>query len=120
MNYDDVYDNLIAVGRKYGFRPDVPLEAEDFFRDLVLSYAGPERGFLAWLDEQAVKHYRSLVRPPQWLQDPEWPIFQGKPMLFVGQVDLPEGSTALLRHSAAFYVFWDYDTGNSKVVVQAE
>ena len=28
MNYDDVYETLIDIGRKYGFRPDVPLEAK--------------------------------------------------------------------------------------------
>jgi hypothetical protein len=111
MNYEDVYETLIAVGRKYGFRPDVPLEAEDFFRELVSTYSGPDDQFVVWLEEQAVKYYCSLVKPPRWLQEPEWPLFQGQPMQFVGQVDLPEGSTPLLRHNASYLVFLDYDSG---------
>jgi hypothetical protein len=120
MMYEDVYKELLAIGRKHEFRPDVPLEAEDFFRDLVSRYNGPGEMLSTWLEEQAIKYYRSLVKPPEWLQDPEWPVFQGKPMLFVGQVDLPEGSTPLLNHSASFFIFWDYESGVTKVVVQAD
>ncbi|MHC5542822.1 hypothetical protein ACYOEI_31745 [Singulisphaera rosea] len=120
MDYDDAYETLIAVGRKYGFRPDIPLEAEDFFRDLVSLYSGSIGGLAAWLEDQVIEFYRSLVNPPKWLQDPEWPFFGGKPMQFVGQVDLPEGSTLLLRHNASYYVFLDYNTGSTKVIVQAD
>ncbi len=119
MNYDDVYADMFAVGRKHHFRPDVPIEGEDFFRKLVSSYTGPTESFVTWLEEQAVKYYRFMVKPPDWLQGPEWPIFQGKPMLFVGQADLPRGSNSFLKHDASFYVFWDYDTGSTRVVIQA-
>jgi hypothetical protein len=123
MNYDDekVYEMLLDVCLKHGCRPDVPIEAEDFFRELVATYSGSEEGFAHWLEEQVVRQFRSIRNRPEWLQSPEWPVFQGKPMLFVGQIDLPEGSTAILNHNASFYVFWDYGgTGSTKVIVQAE
>jgi hypothetical protein len=120
VNYESCYRNLIAVGRKYGFRPDVPLDAEDFFRKLVASYTGNDDDFMPWLDEQAKRYYASLLLSPRWIQDPEWPLFQGEPMLFVGQVDIPFGASSLLNHEASFYVFWDRTTGATKVVVQAD
>jgi hypothetical protein len=120
MTYDEIYEDLITIGQKHGFRPDVPIETEDFFRDLVASYRGPNDHLLSWLDEEAVKNYRFLVHLPRWLQEPEWPLIGGRPMTFVGQIELPKGSAPALNHSAAFYVFWDSGTGATKVVVQAD
>jgi hypothetical protein len=119
MDYDGVIETLMAVGAKYGFRPDVPFESEDYFRELVSTYTGPEERFSNWLEEQVSKSFRSLMKPPEWLQSPEWPIFQGRPMLYVGQIDLPRGSNPILNHDASYYVFLDYETGSTQVVVQA-
>jgi hypothetical protein len=68
MGYDEVYEILLDVGRQYGFRPDIPIEAEDFFRALVSTYSGPKERFIPWLEEQAVKYYQSLANRPQWLK----------------------------------------------------
>jgi hypothetical protein len=40
-------------------------------------------------------------------------------MLFVSQIDLPQGSNPILNHDASCYVFLDDETGNTQVVVQA-
>src|SRR3954453_20298791 len=110
MDYDNVFETLMKLGNRHGVRPDVPLESEDFFRDLVSSYAGLNANFSSWLDREISTQFRYILKPPEWLQGPEWPVFQGRPMLFVGQIDLPLGSNDQFHHDASYYVFLDHET----------
>jgi hypothetical protein len=119
MNYEDAYIPLMSIGRKHGFRPDVPVEAEDFFRNMVSTYSGNSDNFAAWAEARILDSYISFCKPPDWLQDPEWPFYLGKPMFFVGQVDMLTGNTPLLNHDASYFVFINYDTGVTKVIIQA-
>ncbi|KAB7769765.1 hypothetical protein [Xanthomonas maliensis] len=50
--------------------------------------------------------FRYLKRPPNWLQSPDWPIEEGKPLIFVGQID----TTGLHHDSSHAYVFFNPDT----------
>lgn len=120
MDYDDVYELLVRMGLKYDFRPDIPLEAESLMRDLVASYNGPEQDFSLWLETEVKSRYRSIGRRPEWIQDPDWPLAEARPMVFVGQIDVPSGATQHLKHDASFYVFWDPLTGRTAVVVQSD
>jgi hypothetical protein len=119
MDYDSAFETLMTVGAKYGVRPDVPIESEDFFRELISRYSGLESGFSSWLDQELASQFRCVLKRPEWLQSPEWPIFQGRPMMFVGQIDYPIGSNQVFNHDASYYVFLDYETGTTKTVVQA-
>ncbi|MBN6148805.1 hypothetical protein JR065_00500 [Xanthomonas sp. AmX2] len=57
----------------------------------------------AWLKETIKSDFRSLKKPPRWLQEPAWPIRDGKPMVFLGQIDISD-----LRHdNAQAYLFLD-------------
>jgi hypothetical protein len=53
--------------------------------------------------EAIAEDFRYLKKPPKWLQDAKWPFADGKPLLFVGQLDLAD----LLHDDAQVYVFLD-------------
>ena len=55
-------------------------------------------------------------KPPTWMQSPDWPIVNGKPLVFVGQLamDLP----AVFHDSGMVYVFYSPDDGSFETVSQ--
>jgi len=60
-----------------------------------------------WLKKRLANAFPWVSRPPRWLDEPEWPYFLGKPMVFVGQLTVP--ATQIARELAAagdeVYVF---------------
>lgn len=120
MNYDDSLDLLFRVCRRHACRPDVPLESEEYFRALTERYAGAAEAFEEWLDQQLRDSFRSLTKAPEWLQGPEWPLYNGQPMTFVGQLDVRRAPASVLSYDATFFVFWDTASGETRVVIQAD
>jgi hypothetical protein len=57
-----------------------------------------------------------MDKPPKWIQSPDWPTRNGKPLVFVGQlsVDAPE----LFHDKGAAYVFYNPDTGGFETVAE--
>ena len=49
--------------------------------------------------------FRYDKNPPEWIQEPEWQIRNGKPMIFRGQYEIPDGCR---------YVFYD-DEGEIEI-----
>ena len=49
--------------------------------------------------------FRYTDKPPRWIQGADWPIRDGRPLIYVGQiaVDAPE----LFRDKGAVFVFFD-------------
>ena len=60
--------------------------------------------------------FKYLDKPPKWIQSPDWPIRDGKPLIFIGQlsVDAPE----LFHDRGAAYLFYDPGKGNFETVAQ--
>ena len=114
MTYESAFGAIAQAGRKLGFHPIVPLGTQDFLRDLLSTYTGRPEGFEDWFLGAASLAYRSLNGRPRWLQDPEWPMAKGRPMVFVGQID-----KSFATNKTSFYVFWDQEvTGATRVIVQ--
>jgi hypothetical protein len=67
-----------------------------------------------WLKEKIKTDFRCLKTQPKWLQSPEWPIASGKPMVFVGQIDISE----LSHDSAQAYLFFDEDKRSFHTITQ--
>lgn len=67
-----------------------------------------------WLKEKIKTDFRCLKTQPKWLQSPEWPIASGKPMVFVGQLDISE----LSHDSAQAYLFFDEDKRSFHTITQ--
>ncbi|PSJ36814.1 hypothetical protein [Allosphingosinicella deserti] len=53
--------------------------------------------------EQIARDFRYLKRPPKWLQTAMWPCENGRPLMFVGQMDVGD----LMHDDAQLYVFFD-------------
>ena len=86
-------------------------QAEEFWRDLWDRYDGPEDddSRVAWVQDQVPRYFRSLTTLPRWIQNPNWPFAGGKPMIFVGQldVDVKAGNLAaqFFHHDVSYYLF---------------
>ena len=61
--------------------------------------------------------FHTLGSQPVWLQNQEWPMAGGMPMVFVGQVNAPAGS-GFIPGETSVYVFADRTTGVIHTVVQ--
>ncbi|MBD3679221.1 MAG: hypothetical protein HUJ27_12595 [Rhodobacteraceae bacterium] len=63
-----------------------------------------------------------LRRPPRWQtrSSTEWPLSDGKPMTFVGQVSLPENEVTKehLTWGSTLYLFWCPETDAFKIMEQ--
>jgi len=117
MTFNDVYEDLLVIVSEAGARPDMPYEAEIFFTQLVDGFEGSRDELLDHVRANVVTWFRSLDAPPDWLQDAEWAFFDGRPMVFVGQIELPPERTGL-HDAAAFFVFWDREAGVTETVIQ--
>ncbi|MEO1527856.1 MAG: hypothetical protein AAFX06_20690 [Planctomycetota bacterium] len=55
-------------------------------------------------------------KPPRWVQSPDWPIVEGRPLLFIGQVqiDVPD----LFHDSGFVYIFYSTADSEFKTIAQ--
>ena len=60
--------------------------------------------------------FKYVDKPPRWIQGADWPIRDGKPMIFLGQ--LPIDAPELFHDKGAAYLFFDPDKGNFETVTQ--
>ena len=59
--------------------------------------------------------FKCLKRPPRWIQDCIWPIKNGTPLIFVGQLELDVDT---FHDKGAVYVFLDTESGEIETVQQ--
>ena len=110
---------LLELGGKYSFDPLYSNESEKYFVDLLqrCNAAGGEKR--RFLESEISKDFKFNVDRPRWTQNPEWPFDEGKPMFFVGQLELGlkrDGN----RFISEFYVFWNMRTGNITTICQTD
>lgn len=68
----------------------------------------------SWLAEELLRAFRYIKSPPDWIQNPEWPLGSSGPLVFLGQVSVEH----YFHDVAAAYVFHDPATGECTTVVQ--
>ena len=99
------------------------LEAQPSWLDVPTDYLEPllrdteglaRRERRAALRTELLARFRCVKSPPRWMQSPEWPFVEGRPTLFVGQLDLG----TLAHDEAQVYVFVDEATWAFRTVVQ--
>jgi hypothetical protein len=68
------------------------------------------------IKERLKAQFRFVSKPPSWIQDPEWPIRNGKPLVFLDQIaiDAPE----LFHDGGAAFLFYDTTDGSFETVAQ--
>jgi hypothetical protein len=55
-------------------------------------------------------------RPPRWIQSPDWPIKNYKPLFFIGQLEIKD--CEYFHDNGAVYIFTDLDTGEDVAIKQ--
>ncbi|MDE5721748.1 MAG: hypothetical protein K2I30_03280 [Clostridia bacterium] len=115
-NAYEMHERVKKIFDDEGFKPtDKYKVAYNLFLDLnfILNYVDcPQitEKLIAELPEVSYAQKKKIMRkklkelfvcdnkPPEWIQDPEWPLRNGKPMVFKGQYDIKDGCR---------YVFYD-------------
>lgn len=88
---------------------------EDDFHELLRA-AGDRQGkaLQEWLRAEVLRRFRYTKRPPRWIQNPQWPIRESVPLLFLGQL----AAEGVLHDEAVVYVFMHPSSGAVETVVQ--
>ena len=102
---------------RYGALPDYPSDARDFLQRQLDEFVGTDEQFVSYIRSKSGEWFRSAAGLPPWIQEAEWQYADGRPMLYVGYVGLPENS-GWLHDEARFFVFWSPELGMTKVVIQ--
>ncbi len=117
MSLDDLSPDLWMIVSEVYARPDVPIESEGFFEDIANSFQGSKEECLSYIRNHVKNWFRCSNKPPTWIQEAEWQFSNGKPMIFVGQVDV-SASSGLFHDDASFYTFYSPENDEIKTLVQ--
>ena len=93
---------------------DVDME---YFQTQVLALAPIDLKKVAlkkWLREKLKELFKFVSKPPHWIQNPQWPIQDCRPLVFLGQFALKD----YFHDNAAVYVFHNKESGECKTVIQ--
>ncbi|WP_051237259.1 hypothetical protein [Ottowia thiooxydans] len=92
------------------------LDLDATFLESVLATAPPLHGaeLKAWLRSRLLELFKCCGRPPRWIQSPAWPIGTHGPLIFFGQLSVPN----YFHDEAAVYVFHDTATGECTCITQ--
>lgn len=96
--YEDLFNLLLKVQPKWLSLPSSYLSS---LLDIAPSQKTKE--LQAWLKDKIKDEFRYLKTPPKWLQAPAWPIENGQPLVFVGQLDVSD----LSHDTSQAYVFFN-------------
>ena len=116
---DDDLFWLMKLGDKYGFDPLSSTESEMYFVKLLQEYNGNDVDRKANLEHRIAQDFRSYGEIPVWIQAAEWPFDDGKPMLFIGQMEATVNQDGGM-YPNVFYVFWNIKNGNTVTIVQVD
>ena len=92
----------------------VDIEDEEFLNKIIEET--PKEIFKTnqkkWLKDRIRSIFRYDSKPPRWIQDPEWPIVNGTPLVFKGQTKEKKDDERV------YYYFYNPDTKEEKVIIQ--
>lgn len=117
MKFDDVYMDLLDVGMEFNVDISSSRESQDFFSRIVETFNGSKEELLEYARNNMSIWFRTVEKLPEWIQNPEWQFLDRKPMVFVGQINVPY-SRGWFHDEASFYIFWAPDTGETRSVIQ--
>ncbi len=105
----EVYELVLDITGRYNIDPSSSVEAENFFVDLLASYEGNLEDIADWLDQQIRLDFKVIDKWPKWIQNSDWVYIEGKPAVFIGQIDLSVANNNLasqiFHDDVSFYVF---------------
>lgn len=109
-SYSELYDNILKAQPGW---LNVPV---DWLNKNVLSNADGRKGkeLRDWLRMRLLELFKYRGKPPKWIQSPNWPIGDNGPLVFLGQLRIPD----YFHDEAAAYLFHDPTTGLCETVIQ--
>jgi hypothetical protein len=96
---------LLKLCGKYGVDPSSSFEMEGFFMKILAEQ--PKDSDLSTY----------LKGRPRWIQGRAWPLVNGQPMIFAGQIDIKQEGKDLFHDDTSLYVFIAKDS-EPKMVLQ--
>ncbi|HYF50907.1 MAG TPA: hypothetical protein VEJ63_15945 [Planctomycetota bacterium] len=104
-----LYDLLLSAQPKW-------LCADSSYLATLLKDApdGSRTELRKWLQKRILERFKFVSDPPRWIQSPNWPIGPNGPLVFLGQISIPN----YFHDDAAAYVFHDPTTGACETVIQ--
>jgi len=97
-------------------QPDwIDITDEAFLEERIISKAPAdlsEDRKIKWCKERIKELFKYDSKPPRWVQEAEWPVVDGKPLVFREQSKEKDGDERVCFH------FYDPDTKRETVVIQ--
>jgi len=108
---------LYHLAHEFNFHPGYPEGMESYLVGLLAEGRQSGEELEPWLRRRVAKDFRCLNGPPEWIQAPAWPLSDGKPMIFVGQVDVAR-DVGIFHDDSSFYVFVGQDDRETETIIQ--
>lgn len=108
--YDKRYEFILKIQPNW-----LDIYDEDFLEKQIISQIPEglsEPKTIAWCKARIKELFRYDDKPPRWVQGAEWPIKNGKPLVFRNQVRVKGDDYRVL------YYFYDPETGEEEIVEQ--
>ena len=91
------------------------LESEYFLKQVLPDAVDRSgEGLKYWVQDQLLERFRYANEPPNWIQGADWPINQGGPLVFLGEVKAGN----YFHDEAMAYVFYDEASATCETVLQ--
>ncbi len=119
----DVRRIVSKICSRYEVDSDL-LPEPDFVNGLLSTYSGSDNlaDLEQWLVREIPLKFPALNERPVWLQASEWPFANGRPMIFLGQIDVGAENTPefdkYFHAYTSFYIFMPQGGGKFVVVMQ--
>ncbi|MCL2522492.1 MAG: hypothetical protein FWE36_06500 [Erysipelotrichales bacterium] len=113
FNRNDIYSKELEY--RNSLQPSyVSIEDEDFLNQIIESAPNDlsKTNQKKWIKDKIKSLFLFDKKPPRWIQDPEWPIVDGKPLVFIKQ------TKETLNDERVFYTFYNPESGEETIVVQ--
>lgn len=108
--YAELYDVILKAQPRW-----LDVQA-DWLKKNVLSSAEGRKGkeLQSWLRTRLLELFKYRQKPPKWIQSPNWPIGENGPLVFLGQMRIPD----YFHDEATAYLFHDPTTGRCETLIQ--
>jgi hypothetical protein len=97
-NESEIYNLIMDVQPKW-------LDVESrYFSDITKNYKKDNKKEIKELIKNKIKNdFIYIKNPPKWIQSPNWPIEDGEPLIFIGELDMGN----ILHDTSKIYVFYN-------------
>ena len=112
QRYGNIYSMILKTLPDY---LDPPLE---FLTEKIIPVDGTlsDTQKKKLIKERLKESFKFVEKPPKWIQNPDWPIRDGRPLVFVGQIAI--NAPDLFHDKGTAYLFYDPATSDFETVAQ--